>query len=411
MKRYVLASLGLIVAASYVGCLPADTGTTTGNGGSNGPGTAGTSGPGVAGTTGTAGDTGTPGTAGDTGTPGTAGDTGTPGTAGNGTAGNGTAGNGTAGNGTAGNGTAGNGTAGSGGSTARGGSGGSAGSGGSTARGGSGGSAGSGGSTARGGAGGTATAGTGGSTARGGAGGTSTGGSGNLMDVAATLDGQMMLGPCGRDTEGSVCATISSGACPDQTNSDVALRGVHTTDKMVTLGGTPGVTYTIVLHVQGEVESKNYSGGTDQNAATSQSSPNMDGWRVGGTPSTGNAYNVYMLRVTNPGSTTSTSYFLNSMDPPGIEDHTTYGMNYTTPSSGALAFTAQGGAMVRILAADSNCSMIKNCGPNRSGSTCLAPITLSNVEPTAISKNPTFNFNTVYNGQFIVVTVKSVTQN
>jgi hypothetical protein len=53
--------------------------------------------------------------------------------------------------------------------------------------------------------------------------------------------------------------------------------------------------------------------------------------------------------------------------------------------------------------------MIKNCGPNPSGATCLAPIILSNIEPTAVSKNPSFNFNTAYNGQWIVLTVKSVT--
>jgi hypothetical protein len=116
-----------------------------------------------------------------------------------------------------------------------------------------------------------------------------------------------------------------------------------------------------------------------------------------------------MLRVTNPGATTSTTYYLNSLDPPGVENHTTYGINYTTPASGNLAFVFQGGAMVRIVAADSNCSMIKNCGPNPSG--CMAPIVISNVEQSAMTRNPTFNFTTAYNGQWVTVAVKSVTQN
>src|SRR5262249_19793568 len=144
-----------------------------------------------------------------------------------------------------------------------------------------------------------------------GAGGSGAGGS-NLMAVGAPLDGQMFLGPCGRDTEAAVCATGPAGGCPDTTNADIALRRVKTTDRTVTLGGPPGTMYTIVLHVQGEVESKNYTGGTDM--SPSGSSPNMNGWRVGGTPATNNAYNVYMLRVTPPGSTTATNYYLNSMD-------------------------------------------------------------------------------------------------
>jgi hypothetical protein len=388
MKRVLLVTMGLIfVAGGYFGCLPADSPSTTGAAGTMGTGNT----TGAAGTTGVAGDTGAAGTTG------VAGDTG------QGGAGNeqGTAGTGGGPQGTAGT-TGGSGPAGTAGTT-----GGSGGSGAAGTTGGSGGPAGrggaAGGAAGRGGASGSGPAGMGGSGPAG------MGGGGNLMAVAAPLDGAMLLGPCGRDTEGSVCATINSGACPDQTIADTALRGVKTTDKTVTLGGTPGVTYTIQLRVQGEVESRNYTGGTDQ--STSGSSPNLDGWRVGGSPASGNAYNVYMLRVTNPGATTSTTYYLNSLDPPGVENHTTYGLNYMTPTSGALAFTAQGGAMVRIVAADSNCSMIKNCGPNVSGSTCLAPITIQNVEPTSVAKNASFNFNTPYNGQWIVLTVKGVTQN
>src|SRR5678810_440710 len=71
---------------------------------------------------------------------------------------------------------------------------------------------------------------------------------------------------------------------------------------------------------------------------------------------------------------------------------------------------AQGGATIRLVAADKNCSMIKNCGPTRNdGNVCAAPITLQNVEPEAISLNPSFDFTKPYNGQWIVMTVKSVT--
>jgi hypothetical protein len=396
MKRVVLVSLGLIFVAGYVGCLPADSGmvVTTGKGGSNGG-----SGPGSAGTTGqggdTSGDAGTTGQGGDT-----SGDAGTTGMGGSVAGTTGMAGTGIAGTMGGGGTTGRGGTTGMGGSTA--GTTGSAGRGGTTGAGGS--AAGTTGTAGRGGT--TGTAGTTGAAGRGGT--TGAGGSSDPMAAAEPLNGQMLTGPCMQNTEVNVCATVA-GACPDQNNSDIALRGVKTTDKTITMGGTSGVTYTAVLHVQGVVESKNYTGGTDQNSATSLSSPNMDGWRNGGTPGTNNAYNVYMLRVTNPGSTTHTDYFLNSLDPPGVENHTTYGINYMTPASGNLAFTFQGGASIRIVAADSNCSMIKNCGPSPTG--CSAPIIISGVESSVTSKNASFNFTTAYNGQWVGIAVKSVTQN
>jgi hypothetical protein len=70
----------------------------------------------------------------------------------------------------------------------------------------------------------------------------------------------------------------------------------------------------------------------------------------------------------------------------------------------------QGGATLRLVAADSNCSMIKNCGPTiNDGNTCAAPIILQNIEPMASTLNPQFSFTTAYNGQWIVLTVKDVT--
>ncbi|HEY7372300.1 MAG TPA: hypothetical protein VIF57_09095 [Polyangia bacterium] len=408
MKRVVLLSLGLMVmSAAYIGCLPSDSG-----GGGN-PGTGG-SGPGVGGTGNTQGTAGTLGTGGTT--QGTGGDgqgTGgsTQGTGGDatGTGGNpqGTGGDGSGGNpqGAGGNpqGAGGNPQGGRGGNSSTAGTGGNP-------RGGNGGTAGN----PRGGNGGTA--GTGGTA---GAGGSSRGGTtgtgGNPMEVATPIDGAMLLGPCLRDTQAAVCATVNGG-CPGANTADPALSGVLTTNKTITLGGDPNTTYTIVLHIQGEVESKNYNGGTDVNS--SGSSPTLNGWRyptgtTNPTPGTNNAYNVYMLRVTNPGSTAHTDYFLNSIDPPGVENHTSYGIDYTTPAAGtAGALTVKGTAKIQLVAADSNCSMIKNCGPTQNdGNTCAAPITLNNVEASSVSKNSTFDFTKPYNGQWIVLTVKSVTAN
>ena len=221
----------------------------------------------------------------------------------------------------------------------------------------------------------------------------------DLMAVAAPLDGSMLVGKCLTDSAQSVCQTINGG-CPAPNQQDPALSGVITTDKTVTLGGDPAKTYTITLHVQGEVESKRYNGGQDQ-SSTAQS-PKADGFCTGGTPTNGDAYNVYMVRVDSP----KQDYFLNSMQPPGVSNHTTYGMDYTAK------IQAKGGAKLRLVAADSNCSMIKNCGPTEnSGNVCAAPIILQNMDAKAVAKNPTFDFTKAFNGQWLVMVVTDVTAN
>ena len=232
--------------------------------------------------------------------------------------------------------------------------------------------------------------------------GTSNGGTsgGDLKEtVASQLNGFMLLGPCVNKTAESVCQTNKNGtACPGPNNADPALSGYLSTDKTLTLGGDPAKLYTITLHVQGEVESKRYTGGKDQ--STVGASPKADGFCEGGTPTGGDAYNVYMARVSAP----KKDYFFNYIQPPGVSNHTTYGIDYTAK------ITANGGATIRMVAADSNCSMIRNCGPQEnSGNVCSAPITLQNINPVASQKNPTFDFTKPYDGQWVVVVVTDVT--
>lgn len=217
--------------------------------------------------------------------------------------------------------------------------------------------------------------------------------------VAGTLNGAMYLGTCGNNSNQTVCQTGGGMACPAKNQADPPLGGKLTTDRTITLGGDPTKTYTITLHVQGEVEAKGYSNGMDQN--NSAAHPKMDGFYVGGTPQSGDDYNIYMARVSSP----KQDYFLNSIKPPGVTDHTTYLIDYTAK------IKANGGATIRMTAADTNCSMIKNCGPTPNGTTlCAQPLTMQNVNPVAVSKNPSFDFNTAYNGQWIVVVVTDVTQ-
>lgn len=242
------------------------------------------------------------------------------------------------------------------------------------------------------------TASEGGSGGAGGTGGGAGGTGGNLKDtVAGSLNGFMMLGACLNDTAKSVCSTSNNG-CPPE-NADFALSGAITTDKTITLGGDPAKTYNITLHVQGEVEAKSYDGAQDQ--SSQGASPKADGFAVGGTPTHQDYYNVYMVRVSDP----KKDYFLNSLNPPGVSNHTTYGIDYTAK------ITAKGGASLRLVAADRNCAMIKNCGPMvNDGSQCTAPIVLQNIDPVATAKNPSFDFTKAYNGQWIVMVVTDVTE-
>jgi len=259
---------------------------------------------------------------------------------------------------------------------------------------------GSGGATA-GGSGGAATGGSGGAVTAGTGGGATAGAAGTgpdvLTEVGGPLSGQMMLCPCLADTDPLVCQTKTNG-CPGGNPTD-PLAGVITTDRTVTLGGDPAKLYTLTLHVQGEVEAKAYPGGKDQES--SKASPAADGFSDGGKPEGGNNYNVYMARVASPAK----DYFFNAVSPPGKSDHTTYGLDYTAK------IQANGGTTIRLVAADSNCSMIKNCGPNNNGGTCNAPIVIMNVEAKAKEKNPTFDFTKAYNGQWISLVVTDVTSN
>jgi hypothetical protein len=61
------------------------------------------------------------------------------------------------------------------------------------------------------------------------------------------------------------------------------------------------------------------------------------------------------------------------------------------------------------VAADPNCVQNKNCALLGDGNTCSTPIRIAGIEPVAVSNNPTFDFTLYYNGQWLVMTVMSVT--
>ena len=86
------------------------------------------------------------------------------------------------------------------------------------------------------------------------------------------------------------------------------------------------------------------------------------------------AYNVYILRVTNPRrhrhqdrlSTRSRRPTKGDRAGPGVSNHTTYGIDYTAHDQGAWAAPPSAWSPPTP-----NCSMIKNCGPTQNdGNTC-----------------------------------------
>jgi hypothetical protein len=213
--------------------------------------------------------------------------------------------------------------------------------------------------------------------------------------LASQLNGVMLTSPCVRLTDVDVCSTIVNAPCPAANPDDPALSGTLLTDKTVTLGGVPWRTYSVTLRIQGVVEAKTYANSVDSNGTAT--SPTANGFSVGGKPVSTNAYNVFMIRANNPRQ----DYFLNSVAPPGVSNHTTYGVDYTA------TIRARGQSTIRLVASDSNCSMIKNCGPTATPGACAAPITLVPT-PTAVAANPAVNFNVASTGQWLVMTVTAV---
>ena len=410
MKRVVLVSLGLMLVAAHVGCLPADTGMsgtggTTGTAGTGNSGAAGNDGTGTAGTSGAAGNdgtagTGNPGTAG-TSNPGTAGDSGGTGGTGGATGTGGTTGNGGRG-GTTG---VGGGTAGVTGSGGRGGTTGTAGTGGSAA-----------GTTGRGGT--TGTAGTGGSAAGtiGTAGTTGTGGAtGNVVcdSVKAALDGFQYLLPCGADQSYSVLVCQNPRPACTYNNSEYLVQGTCNGDKKFTIAGTSAQSCTITLHVQGIVEPKRYFTGT--NRCTTYfgmpyegfaQGPAAGGVTSGCYPNTSGNYNVYMMHVSDSTTVlgtnvTGTRYYWNAINK--TEAHFSYKLDYTTPT-----ITIKGGTTLWMLADDSNQSAIKNCDTTSiDQATTAAGGKCNPLMVSGLTTAPGPAITQPYGGQFVVLHVAS----
>ncbi|HEX6766474.1 MAG TPA: hypothetical protein VF103_13370 [Polyangiaceae bacterium] len=198
------------------------------------------------------------------------------------------------------------------------------------------------------------------------------------------LDGFAFFTPCnGGMVSGASCVLRSTCS-----STDPSFPGIHSTDATVTMPGAQGLFYDMTVHVQGLVESKSYTGGRDQDAYAPLSP--ADGLYLGGAPVSSPA-SVYLVRVASP----ARDYFLNSISPPS--------MSSVAPPS-VIDYRAtirvEGGTSVRLMHADSDCTILRNCGSPTSSTECN-PVTVPNLVRGGISQP--------YDGQFVLLVVDSVT--
>jgi hypothetical protein len=230
-----------------------------------------------------------------------------------------------------------------------------------------------------------------GGTAGSGAAASGSGGSEDHAEVARALDGFAFRMTCGKATGDRLCETSSERPCPR--HSDPSLSGVRLVDETLTLGGEATTLYDIDLSVEGIVEGKTYVGGEDQSQTSELPA---DGFYVGGEPAVGNAYNVYLLRVTDP----PRDYFLNSVAAPDDARlrRSVFPVRY------AARIRARGGTEVRLVLADPNCHATRNCKDPDDGA-CL-PQALDFLADSWRTKLDTEGAS--FDGQFLGLTVTRV---
>jgi hypothetical protein len=225
------------------------------------------------------------------------------------------------------------------------------------------------------------------------------GGGDDSATVGTPLHGHTILMPCEKSTSARVCTPKSDTTrpCTNPAGGPAAsYAGAHSHNEQITLGGTRGVRYIVRLKIQGEVEGKTYTGGTDAN--NSGTLP-ANGLYTGGVANnSANAYNVYFIRTDSP----SQHYYLNSIGTSSDNRvrHSTFPIDFE------FDMEVEGGSTVCMVSADSNTSAIKNCAEPDNGTECTGSNTvtvanLNSLTAADIGSQP-------YNGQFVGITVVSV---
>lgn len=181
----------------------------------------------------------------------------------------------------------------------------------------------------------------GGSDPQGGGAGTGTGGGSgggtSDADVAKALDGLRIDDPCTGNPSTSAGATCNHVMNPFHAKKDV------------TIAGTPGKTYDVVLRIRGVVEPTKITGGTRPDTSTTTINGKMyraQPYTVGGTPGD-QTYQPWLLTVSAP----SQNYFFNDY---GLTEHSTFLLDYQ------VKIPITGGATITLDVNDGNDHEIDN---------------------------------------------------
>jgi hypothetical protein len=185
--------------------------------------------------------------------------------------------------------------------------------------------------------------------------------------MLGSLDGRLMVQACSGTNTSDDCA---NGGWTYLGNTASCGSGQpHTQDFLV--GGTPGVTYNVTMHFYGILEPRNYGAQVMRESGTVRP-VNLDS---GADPppfatsgpaaiiATSN-FNTVEIRIVNHLGQEVTVYYVNSDT---TEARFTYVIDY------ARTIPVIGGGRVRIRQHDSNCRIIKNCGPTP-GYPCAAKV-------------------------------------
>jgi hypothetical protein len=186
---------------------------------------------------------------------------------------------------------------------------------------------------------------------------------------------------------GRECQPITINDC---VSSEPDLPGGHPNDLTATMPGASGVFYDVTLHFQGLVESKVYVDGVDQDGYSSIVP--ADGFYLGGRAGS-MLGTIYLIRVSSP----ARDYYLNSLAPPQMSS---VPPPYVVDYRGVIR--VEGGTTVRVVSADADCSVLRNCGLGTSSS--CAPVTVPNLDP-AIARTAGGQ---PIDGQFIGMVVESI---
>lgn len=258
-------------------------------------------------------------------------------------------------------------------------------------------------------------------------------GGGSPVDTTLTgsFDGALLQYPCGGGNPNYDCTQPSP--CTNASASQPAaaiIKPASGAASSWTMGGSPGTTYDVKVHIQGVVEPSWYHGGTRSAGNTTSidvgstvpgaKSYAKDLFQTGGTNLTyadnGNGfdYNSYELDVTPAGGAAPSVYFLNSVmssENPHTSSKTQH-LSFEIDEMPTLKIP--GGATISLTVRDSNCVQIQNCGTSNNnmcgnGSRTI-PFTGSMPAPPASwTGKVTSGTGGNLNGQFVHFDVVSVT--